>query len=79
MKKRIKRLIINPVAFISIMKNGTTWRVFEGIPSKAELVGATLDSQTQNFILFIQDESFELVNVQEEVAPLLVLEVRKVI
>lgn len=79
MTSRIKRLVINPAAFVSIMQTESAWRVWEGIPKGAELVGATLDPQTMNFILFIAHESFDPVNVQDEVAPLLVLEIRKIL
>ena len=61
------------------MQTNSCWRVYEGIPKEAELVGATLDHNTMNFILFIADKSFDLVNVQDEVAPLLTLEIRKVL
>jgi hypothetical protein len=61
------------------MKTGSCWRAYEGIPDGAELVGATIDPQTSNFVLFIAHQSFEQIDVQEDVAPLLVLEIRKVL
>ena len=78
MKARIRRIIINPSAFMGIMREETAWRVTCGVPKKAELRGATLDPQTMNFVLFIEDESFDAIDIQNEVAPLLTLEIRKV-
>jgi len=79
MKARIRRLVINAVAFINIMQEGSTWRCYEGVPKDAEVVGATQDPQTSNFIIFIAHKDFALIDVQEEVAPLLTLEIRKVL
>jgi hypothetical protein len=79
MRARIRRLIINPNAFCSIMQTDSMWRCHEGIPKDAELVGSTQDPQTMNFILFIASKEFEQIDPQEDVAPLLVLEIRKVL
>jgi len=79
MKARIRRLILNPHAFISIMKTNSCWRAYEGIPEGSELVGATIDPSTMNFVLFIAHQSFDQIDPQEDVAPLLVLEIRKVL
>ena len=78
MKARIRRVVMNPLAFMGLMAKDTVWRVHDGIPSDADLRGFTIDSQTQNLILFVEHPSFAEVDVQHEVAPLLVLEVRKV-
>ena len=78
MEARLRRVIINPLALLSLMRNDSAYRVTLGIPKNATLQGFTLDPQTQNLILFIIDESFELVDVQNTVSPLLSLEVRRV-
>lgn len=78
MKARIKRVVINPLAFLGIMATGTTWRVDLGVPKTARLNGFTIDSQTQNLILFVQDDSFEAIDVNEQVAGLISLEIRKI-
>lgn len=78
MKARIKRVVINPLAFMGIMATGTTWRVDFGIPKTAHLNGFCVDPQTQNLILFVQDDSFEAIDVNEQVAGLISLEIRKI-
>ena len=78
MKARIKRVIINPLAFLGIMSTGSCWRVDNGIPKTAKLNGFTIDPQTQNLVLFVQDESFEAIDVNEQVAGLISLEIRKI-
>lgn len=78
MKARIKRVVLNPLAFLNIMATGTTWRVDYGIPKTANLNGFTIDPQTQNLILFVQDDSFEPIDVNEQVAGLISLEIRKI-
>jgi len=78
MRSKIKRVIINPLAFLNIMETNTAWRVTSGIPKDARLCGFTTDPQTQNLILFIEHPSFDEIDVQNEVASLLTLEVRKV-
>ena len=63
---------------MNIMKQGTAWRVDAGVPDKAEMRGFTIDPQTQNLVLFVEHESFDAIDVQGQVAPLLTLEIRKV-
>ena len=63
---------------MNIMKTDTAWRVTAGVPDKSEMRGFTIDPQTQNLILFVEHESFEPIDVQNEVASLLTLEIRKV-
>lgn len=78
MKVRLRRVILNPLALLSIMTLDTTWRVSEGVPKKAVLQGFTIDPSTQNLVLFITDDSFDEVDVANDVAPLLTLEIRKI-
>lgn len=70
MKKRLKRLLINPETFFRIMREETAWRVEKGIPKDAELKGVTLDPYTQTLNLFIEHSSFEEIDVHS-VAPIL--------
>ena len=76
--KRLKRLLINPDVFFAIMQNKSAWRVFKGIPITAQLRGFTLDPITQNLNLFIEDESFDLIDIESTVAPILVTEFHKI-
>lgn len=78
MKARIKRLIINPRALIRIMTKDTVWRVDAGVPESAEIAGFTIDPNTMNLIVFVVDPSFDQVDVTNDVAPLVDLEVRKI-
>ncbi len=78
MKARIKRVVINPLAFVSIVQDDSAWRVTAGIPKGANLHGATLDPLTMNFVLFIEHESFDEVDVENDVAPLFTIEIRRV-
>lgn len=66
------------MALMSIFTQDTVWRSEHGIPKTAQLAGFTLDPNTMNLILFIADSSFDQVDVANDVAPLLTLEVRKI-
>jgi len=76
-KMKLKRVVINATAFFHIMSSDTAWRVAQGIPKDAELRGITLDPYTQNLNLFVEHESFDLID-PETVAPLLHTEFRKI-
>jgi hypothetical protein len=78
MKLKVKRMIISPLALINFMTKDTCWRVVKGLPKSVKLAGFTLDPATQNLVLFVQDDSFDEVDVHEEIAPLFVTEFRKV-
>jgi len=78
MKDKIRRIIINPLAFLGIMAQDTAWRVSEGIPKDAQLRGFTIDPQTMNLVLFVFHETFDLIDIQNTVSPLLPLEIRKI-
>lgn len=78
MKVRLRRAILNPMSLVSLMTKDTVWRVEFGIPKDAVLQGFTIDPLTQNLILFVTHESFEKVDVTNEVAALLSIEVRKI-
>lgn len=76
-KVKMKRLVASPDVLFSIMKTGTSWKVFKGIPETAKLRGFTLDPMTQNLHLFIEDESFPEVDVEKQVAPSLITEFKR--
>lgn len=76
MKVRVKRVQINPEAFIHIMRTDTAWKVSKGIPAGAKLRGFTLDPYTQTLNLFVEHESFEPVEVYS-VCPVLETEFQK--
>lgn len=78
MKARIKRVLVNPQAFLSIMATGTSWTVSQGVPEGAKLRGFTTDPLTQSLHLFIEHESFPLIDVYAQVAPVLATEFLKV-
>jgi len=63
MKAKVKRMEINPQAFFMIMENDTAWRVAKGIPKGARLRGFTLDPYTQVLHLFVEHDSFPLVDL----------------
>jgi hypothetical protein len=63
MKVKIRRIVINPEMLFHIMQDNTAWRVTKGIPKGAQLRGFTLDPYTQALHLFVEDESFEAVDV----------------
>jgi hypothetical protein len=77
MKARVKRMLINPEAFFHIMQSDTAWKVSKGIPKGARLRGFTLDPYTQALHLFVEHESFPLVDTSS-VAPVLETEFTKV-
>lgn len=79
MKARIRRLAINPEAFLHIMQSDTAWRVSQGVPQGTTLRGFTIDPSTQSLNLFLEHKSFELIDVHSEVAPLLVTEFLKIV
>jgi len=69
MRARIKRMMINPDMLFHIMETGTAWRVSKGIPTGAKMRGVTLDPHTQIIHLFVEHESFEEVQLDQDVAP----------
>ena len=69
MKARVKRLEINPEQLLNVMRHDSAWRVVEGVPKSARLRGLTIDPYTQVIHLFAEDDSFELVDIEKEVAP----------
>lgn len=71
MKAKIKRILISPTVLFKVMQEGTAWRVKKGVPIDAELRGFTLDPLTQNLHLFIEHESFDSVEIEKEVSPVL--------
>jgi hypothetical protein len=77
MKARLKRVSINPEAFLHIMKNDTAWRVSKGIPKDSRMRGFTLDPYTQALFLFIEHDSFDEIDLGT-VAPLLETEFRRI-
>ncbi len=77
MKAKVKRVKIHPEAFFSIMATDTAWRVKRGIPKGARLRGFTVDPYTQELNLFVEDDSFELVDIGT-VCPILETEFRKI-
>lgn len=77
MKKKLKRLLISPEAFMAIMKNESAWKVSKGVPKGAIVKGITLDPYTQVICLFIEDSSFDPVDVYS-VAPVLETEFKKI-
>lgn len=78
MKARLKRLQINPEAFIHIMSEETAWRVSKGLPKGCRLRGAVMDPYAQNLIILLEHESFDEVEVTE-VAPLIETEFRRIV
>lgn len=51
---------------------------FRGTPRTARLRGFTIDPMTQNLNLFVEDESFEEIEVETQVAPILETLFRKI-
>lgn len=78
MKAKVKRLAINPEQLLNVMQHNTAWRVVEGVPKTARLRGITIDPYTQILHLFVEDESFEPVDIDNEVTPLFKTVFRKV-
>lgn len=69
MKSKIMRIVISPQALFDIVQNKTSWKVSVGLPITALLRGFTLDPNTQCLNLFIEDPSFEEIDVTTQVAP----------
>lgn len=69
MMVRLKRVAISPDAFFQIMQNETSWKVTVGIPKGAQLRGMTLDPYTGVLHMFVEHESFDLIE-RYSIAPL---------
>lgn len=65
MKAKVKRLEINPESLLRIMQDDSAWRVTRGVPKTAKLRGLTIDPYTQVIHLFVEDESFPAVDINE--------------
>ena len=77
MKARIKRIQVNPEAFLKIMQLDTAWRVSKGVPKDAKIRGAVIDPYTMALNIFLEHDSFDLVDLSS-VAPLLETEFRRI-
>jgi len=77
MKARVKRIQISPEAFLHIMKDDTAWRVSKGVPDGARLRGFTIDPYANTLNVFVEHESFPLVDIQT-VVPVLETEFRRI-
>lgn len=77
MKYKIKRIPISPDVLISVMRNNSSWRVSKGIPKTARFRGVPLDVYTQNIQLFVEDDSFEEIDI-DEIIPILYTEFYKI-
>lgn len=77
MRARVKRIVVNPEAFLHILQYETAWRVHKGVPKDARLRGAVIDPYTQNINLFIEHDSFPELDLNK-VAPILETEFRKI-
>ena len=77
-RARIKRLVISPSVFFHVLQENTTWKVERGIPTGAKLRGMTLDPNTQNLNLFIEDQSFEEISLDSEIAMKLDILLKKI-
>jgi hypothetical protein len=73
MKARIRRVQISAEAFPMIFRQGSAWRVYEGIPDGAIFKGWCIDPHNNVLSLFIEHPSFESVDVYATL-PLLELE-----
>jgi hypothetical protein len=62
---------ISPLAFMKIMETGTSWSVSKGIPKDAKLHGFTIDPTQNCLYLFLEHESFSMVDVYAQVVPIL--------
>lgn len=78
MRKRLKRITINPEAFLHIMADNTAWRVAQGVPKGARLTNTVMDPHTGNLVIFIEHESFEEIELAKDVAPMLPTEFLKI-
>lgn len=68
MKAKIRRLMINPEMLFSVMQTETAWRVSKGVPEGAKFRGVTIDPHTQIIHIFVEHDSFPLVNLETEVS-----------
>jgi hypothetical protein len=61
--------MINPAMLFHIMETGTAWRVSKGVPPGAVFRGITIDPHTQIIHLFVEHESFALIDIESEISP----------
>lgn len=78
MKMKIKRVAINAEMLINMFEGGTAWRVTSGIPKNARFCGVTIDPFNQTIHLFLEHDSFDLVDVSKNVAPQLDIFFKKI-
>jgi len=70
--------VINPEMFLHIMANNTAWRVSRGVPKGSRLSNTVMDPHTGNLVIFIEHESFEEIDLEKNVAPILDTEFLKI-
>lgn len=68
MKARLKRLLISPDVLFHIWETGTSWQVKQGIPPGSRVRGFTLDPNSQCLNVFVENEIFDEVNIETEIA-----------
>lgn len=70
MKARVKRIPISPEILVKMMIGETSWIVSKGIPKTARLRGFTVDPYANVLNLFVEDKSFDEIDLGA-VAPVL--------
>jgi hypothetical protein len=69
--RRVKFVMINPAAFMSLFTEGLKirkgWKIMEGIPEDAKIITVVYDSLRNGFIVLLESEKYP--PVQEGVMP----------
>jgi len=78
LRKRARKVIIDPYTFFQILRTGTMWKVERGVPDGAEYLGLMKEPGTENLILFLEHPSFDEIEVEKEIAPKLTMLFKKV-
>lgn len=60
---------INPEVLCHVFQTGTAWQAVLGIPKNSIMKGFILDPATQMLNLFVENEAFDEIDVENEVAP----------
>lgn len=70
-KHRAMRLPVSAPVLAGLLVSGSSWKVIEGIPETARVCGYTFDNFSSVIHLFLEHESFEEVDVNSDIVPIL--------
>ena len=66
-ERRFKRIYIDPVILGAVFEEGNKVEICQnGLPRTSKIIGADFDIPRKQFVLFVEDESYPVVEIGQE-------------